>query len=179
MGIGEKFGQILDTIKKMAHNNLVHDDRAFKIITNSISICRPQEKLLIKKVKKRSIEEEYLRFLMNNILNSEESNIKKVVSLIRRFNWEKNEDMIFRVIFKYLLTNNEDKINNCCRMLFLLKNYHQKFFFNLINIILEEIRIGLERNDFNDNQHKLILSIIVGNFYVNKIITSDLVFYIL
>ena len=175
----EKFGQILDTIKKMAHNNLVHDDRAFKIITNSISICRPQEKLLIKKVKKRSIEEEYLRFLMNNILNSEESNIKKVVSLIRRFNWEKNEDMIFRVIFKYLLTNNEDKINNCCRMLFLLKNYHQKFFFNLINIILEEIRIGLERNDFNDNQHKLILSIIVGNFYVNKIITSDLVFYIL
>ena len=175
----EKFGQILDSIKKMAHNNLEHDDRAFKIITNSISICRPQEKLLIKKVKKRSIEEEYLRFLMNNCLNSDESDIKKVVSLIRRFNWEKNEDMIFRVIFKYLLTNKEDKINNCCRMLFLLKNFHQKFFFNLINIILEEIRIGLERNDFNDNQHKLILSIIVGNFYVNKIITSDLVFYIL
>ena len=37
-------------------------------------------------------------------------------------------------------------------MNYLLKNYHQKFFFNLINVILEEIRIGLERNDFNDNQ---------------------------
>ena len=34
----ERFGQILDTIKKMAHNNLTHDDRAFKIITYSISI---------------------------------------------------------------------------------------------------------------------------------------------
>ena len=175
----EKFGQILDTIKKMAHSNLVHDDRAFKILTNSISICKPQEKTLIKKVKKRSIEEEYLRFLMNNCLNSDESSIKKVVALIRRFDWDKNEDMIFKVILKYLLTNNEEKISNCCKMLFSLKNYRQKFFFNLINVILEEIRIGLERNDFNDNQHKLILSIIVGNFYLNKIITSDLVFYIL
>ena len=175
----EKFGQILDTIKKMAHSNLVHDDRAFKILTNSISICKPQEKTLIKKVKKRSIEEEYLRFLMNNCLNSDESSIKKVVALIRRFDWDKNEDMIFKVILKYLLTNNEEKISNCCKMLFSLKNYRQKFFFNLINVILEEIRIGLERNDFNDNQHKLILSIIVGNFYLNKIITSDLVFYIM
>lgn len=175
----ERFGQILDNIKKMAHNNLTHDDRAFKILTNSISICKPQEKTLIKKVKKRSIEEEYLRFLMNNCLNGDENNIKKVACLIRRFDWNKDENIIFKVIFKYLLTNNEEKISNCCRMLYLLKNYHQKFFFNLINVILEEIRIGLERNDFNDNQHKLILSIIIGNFYLNKIINNDLVFYIL
>ena len=175
----ERFGQILDSIKKLAHNNLEHDDRAFKIITNSISICKPQEKTLIKKVKKRTIEEEYLRFLMNNCLNSDENSIKKVAALVRRFDWEKQEDMIFKVIFKYLLSNDAEKISNCCRLLFLIKNYRQKFFFNLINAILEEIRIGLERNDFNDNQHKLILSIIVGNFYVHKIITSDLVFYIL
>lgn len=175
----ERFGQILDSIKKMAHSNLVHDDRAFKILTNSISICKPQEKTLIKKVKKRSIEEEYLRYLLNNDLTSDENSIKKVVAIVRRFDWEKHEDMIFKVIFKYLLTNNEEKISNCCKMLFLLKNYRQKFFFNLINALLEEIRIGLERNDFNDNQHKLILSIMVGNFYLNKIIQSDLVFYIL
>ena len=175
----ERFGQILDSIKKLAHSNLEHDDRAFKILSNSLSICKPQEKTLIKKVKKRSIEEEYLRFLMNNCLNSDENSIRKVVAIVRRFDWEKNEDMIFKVILKYLLSNNEEKIGNCCRMLFLLKNYRQKFFFNLINVLLEEIRIGLERNDFNDNQHKLILSIIVGNFYLNKIIQSDLVYYIL
>ena len=175
----DKFSSILDRIKKMAHNNLVHDDRAFRLITNSISICKPQEKTLRKKVKKRSDEEEYLRFLMNNCLNHEENNIKKVAALIRRFDWNKDENIIFKVILKYLLSNNEDKISNCCRMLFLIKNYHQKFFFNLINVILEEIRIGLERNDFNDNQHKLILSIIVGNFYVNKIMNSSLVFYVL
>jgi hypothetical protein len=175
----ERFGQLLDNIKKMAHNNLTHDDRAFKIITYSISICKPQEKSLIKKVKKRSIEEEYLRFLMNNCLNSEENSIKKVACLIRRFDWNKDENIIFKVILKYLLSSNEDKISNCCRMLYLLKNNHQKFFFNLINVILEEVRIGLERNDFNDNQHKLILSIIIGNFYLNKIINADLIFYIL
>ena len=175
----ERFGQLLDNIKKMAHNNLTHDDRAFKIITYSISICKPQEKSLIKKVKKRSIEEEYLRFLMNNCLNGEENSIKKVACLIRRFDWNKDENIIFKVILKYLLSSNEDKISNCCRMLYLLKNNHQKFFFNLINVILEEVRIGLERNDFNDNQHKLILSIIIGNFYLNKIINADLIFYIL
>ena len=175
----ERFGSLLDKIKKMAHNNLTHDDRAFRLITNSLSICKPQSKTLIKKVKKRSIEEEYLRFLMNNCLNSEENNIRKVACLIRRFDWNKDDNIIFKVIFKYLLSNNEDKISNCCRMLYLLKNYHQKFFFNLINVILEEIRIGLERNDFNDNQHKLILAVIIGNFYLNKIINTDLVFYVL
>ena len=175
----ERFGQILDTIKKMAHNNLMHDDRAFRLITNSISICKPQEKTLIKKVKKRSVEEEYLRFLMNNCLNSDENSIKKVAALIRRFDWNQNENIIFKVILKYLLSSNEDKISNCCRMLNLIKNYHQKFFFNLINVILEEVRIGLERNDFNDNQHKLILSVIIGNFYLNKIINTELIFYIL
>ena len=175
----ERFGSLLDKIKKMAHNNLTHDDRAFRLITNSLSICKPQSKSLIKKVKKRSIEEEYLRFLMNNCLNNEEKNIKKVAALIRRFDWNKDDNIIFKVILKYLLSSNEDKISNCCKMLYLLKNYHQKFFFNLINVILEEVRIGLERNDFNDNQHKLILSIIIGNFYLEKIINSDLVFYIL
>ena len=35
-----------------------------------------------------------------NNYNSDEASIKKVVALIRRFDWEKNEDMIFKVIFK-------------------------------------------------------------------------------
>ena len=47
-------GKFLILLKNLAHNNLEHDDRAFKIITNSISIYKPQEKTLIKKVKRRS-----------------------------------------------------------------------------------------------------------------------------
>ena len=58
---------------------------------------------------------------MNNCLNSEKSNIKKVACLIRRFDWNKDENIIFKVILKYLLSSNEDKISNCCRMLYLLK----------------------------------------------------------
>ena len=170
-----KFSEYIDTMKKMSHHSLLHDERAAKSIMNSINICRPQEKTLHKKVKVRSIEEEYIRFLVYQIMNKD--TVAKVAVLLRKMDWEKYENLIFKVIFKYLVRSNENQIKICCAMISKLKDYHPMFIFNLINIILEQIRIGLERNDFNDNQHKIILCSIIGNFYLNKIINNEIVYY--
>ena len=172
-----QFKSLLDNLKKMNHNNNFHDEITFNKINNSLSICKPQEKSLKKKVKVRSIEEEYIRFLIYQILNGD--TIKKVAVILRRLDWKKNENIIFKVIFKYLVTSNEEKIKVCCEMISQLKDYHPQFIINLINIILEQIRIGLERNDFNDNQHKILLSMIIGYLYMNNILKTGLLYYVL
>ena len=173
----QKFGAFLDKLKKYVHNNLSHDERSHNKINNAINICKPQEKSLKKKVKIRTIEEEYIRFLINQILNEE--TIKKISVLLRKMDWNKCENIILKVIFKYLMNNNEEKIKICIELISNLKDYHPKFIFNLINILLEQIRIGLERNDFNDNQHKILLSNLLGYFYIYKIINTDLLYYTL
>lgn len=172
-----KFNTCLETIKQLTHQRLRHDERAFNSLLNGLQICKPNEASIKKQVKVRPIEEEYLRFLMYQILNRE--NIKKVAMLIRRMDWSKWEPTIFKVIYKYLNKANESQIKYCCAVLSILKETHPMLIFNLINTILEEIRIGLEKNDFNDNQHKILMCLLVSNFYLYKLISSDVVFYTL
>lgn len=168
-----RFVPLIEKIKKLAH--MLRDERSYNSIYNSLSICRPQEKALHKKVKVRPIEEEYIRFLIYKLLNKD--NTTKIAMLLRKMNWDIYGDLIFKVVFKYLVRSNENQIKICCEMLSKLKEYHPIFIFNLINIMLEQIRIGLERNDFNDNQHKIQISMVVGYFYLNKIINSDILYY--
>lgn len=142
-----------------------------------MQICRPQESSLRKAVKVRPVEEEYVRFLFWHILNRD--TVRKVAVLLRRMDWATWENMIFKVIYKFLNTGNEAQIKHCCAVLSQLRDYRPHLMFNLINTVLEEIRIGLDRNDFNDNQHKVLMCILVAQFYNYKLIHSDLVFYVL
>jgi regulator of nonsense transcripts 2 len=171
-----KFKGCLDTMKQLAHHRLSHDERAFNSVVNSIQICRPQESTLRKAVKVRSVEEEYIRFLLYQLLNKD--SIKKVAALIRRMDWSTMEHMIFKVFYKFLNRANEMQIKNACSVLSILKEYHPSMIHNLVNIVLEEARIGLDKNDFNDNQHRILMCMLISQFYIYKLISSELVFYV-
>ena len=67
---------------------------------NSLYVCKPIESSLRKKVKVRSEEEEYIRYLIYTCLNKE--SVKKVSVLLRRFDWSKWENTILRTLFKYI-----------------------------------------------------------------------------
>jgi len=130
-----------------------------------------------KKVKVRSIEEEYVRFLIFQLLNKD--SIKKIAVLLRRMCWETHENLIFKVIYKYLSKANENQIKYASALLSLLKPFKQSIVVNLLNIFLEELRICLERNDFYDNQHKILICMILSHFYREKLFNSDIIFYVL
>jgi regulator of nonsense transcripts 2 len=93
--------------------------------------------------------------------------------------WAAWEDIIFKVVYKFLNRGNDNQIKSGCMLLSQLKEYHPNFLDNIINTVMEEIRIGLERNDFNDNQHKILMCILLAQFYIHKLINSDMVFYTL
>jgi regulator of nonsense transcripts 2 len=172
-----KFNTCLEAIKQYAHHRMRHDERAFNSILNCIQVCKPQESTLRKKVKVRPIEEEYIRYLIFHSLSKD--TIRRTAILLRRFDWNNWEHVIFKVIYKFLNRGNENQIKYCCAMLSLLKDHHPNLINNLVNTILEEIRIGLDRNDFNDNQHKILMCLLCSNFYTYKLINSDLIFYVL
>jgi regulator of nonsense transcripts 2 len=172
-----KFNNFLENLKQLAQTKLRHDERCFNSILNSIQVCKPQDSLLKKQVKIRPVEEEYIRFLFFHLLNKE--SIKKVAVLIRRMEFDKWEKTIFRVVYKFLNRGNECQIKYACAVLSLLKDFHPNLIYNLVNTVLEEIRIGIERNDFNDNQHKVLMCMLISHFYSYKLITSDIVFYTL
>ncbi len=144
---------------------------------NCILICKPIENTMKKKVKVRSIEEEYVRFLIFQLLNKD--SIKKIAVLLRRMCWETHENLIFKVIYKYLSKANENQIKYASALLSLLKPFKQSIVVNLLNIFLEELRICLERNDFYDNQHKILICMILSHFYREKLFNSDIIFYVL
>jgi regulator of nonsense transcripts 2 len=172
-----KFNSCLETIKQICHHRLRHDERSFNSILNCLQICKPQESTLRKQVKVRPVEEEYIRFLIFQLLNKE--SIKKIAILLRRMDWDKWESTILKVVYKFLNRGNENQIKYTCAMLSLLREYRVDLIFNLINLILEEIRIGLEKNDFNDNQHKILTCMLISHFYSYKLINSDIIFYTL
>lgn len=156
---------------------LIHDKRAYNSIMNCILICKPLENTMKKKVKIRPIEEEYIRFLIFQILNKDTA--KKVAVILRRLDWATHENLIFKVLYKYLSKSNEMQIKNAAILLSLLKPFRQSIVVNLLNIFLEELRICFERNDFYDNQHKILICMIIAHFYREKLFNSDIIFYVL
>lgn len=155
----------------------MHDKRSFNSIMNCIMICKPSESSLKKKVKVRSVEEEYLRFLIFQNLNKETA--KKISIIIRRFDWATHENLIFKVLYKFLSKSNENQIKSASILLSYIKPYKQSLIINILNIFLEELRICLDRNDFYDNQHKILICMLISHFYHQKLFNSDVVFYVL
>ena len=49
----------------------------------------------------------------------------------------------------------------------------------MVDSLFEEFRVGFERNNFNDNQHKILICLIFAKLYTYKIVDSVLVFEIL
>ena len=155
----------------------MHDKRSFNSLMNCVMICKPSESSMKKKVKVRPIEEEYLRFLIFQMLTKDSA--RKISVIIRRFDWATHESLIFKVIYKYLSKANENQIKAASILLSLLKPYRQSLIVNILNIFLEELRLCLDRNDFYDNQHKILICMIISHFYHQKLFNSDIVFYVL
>lgn len=86
-----------------------YDERAYNSVISCLSICKPNENLTKKAFKVRSLEEHYIRFLVLQLLDREK--VKKVSILLRRMDWSNHQNIIFKVIYKYLLKGKEIQVN--------------------------------------------------------------------
>lgn len=219
-----KIDKFLNDLKKASNYKIYYDSRIYNTVLNTIQICKPNEHLLKHKVKVRSIDEEFIRYLIYNVLNKE--NIKKVAILLRRMNWNNSENekierekedkvkdnaklenntneneqendenqvndiivkpekishekLILKYIYRLLLNGKEQQVILCCVLLLHLKDSHEHLISKIVQLLIEELRLCLERRSFNDNQHKMLICSVLGRMYSYKLINTDLSFFIL
>ncbi|KAK6537369.1 hypothetical protein TWF694_011561 [Orbilia ellipsospora] len=157
--------------KKDAHH-LSPQDRIS--IENAFYYVNPPERPSIV-AKERSPSELYVRKLIYLDLNKK--NYNKTIKSLRKLHWEDREivHMLVKVctkIWKVRYSN----VFLIAILVFGLFRYHQDFGIRVVDGVLENIRTGLEENDYRMNQRRIATIKYLGELYNYKMIDSPVIF---
>jgi len=163
----------LDTLqrKKSAHH-LGQQERI--LIENAFYYVSPPERPAIAP-KERSSMEMYIRKLVYLDLNKR--NYNKIIKSLRKLHWE--DPATVNALVKICSKIWKVRYGNIFLMAILvigLFRYHQDFGIRVVDGVLEDIRRGLEENDFRMNQRRVANAKYVGELYNYKMIDSPVVF---
>ncbi|GAN06684.1 nonsense-mediated mRNA decay factor protein [Mucor ambiguus] len=150
------------------------DSRYATMVENAYYQANPPDKSAIK-VKERSTMELYIRKLIHEDLCKK--TLDKVLKQLRKLHWEDSSiraimSKIFQKIWKV-------KFGNIHLMAILasgLNRYHTDFGVQIVDGVVEEIRIGLEQNIFKHNQRRIAVAKYLGELYNYRMIESPLIF---
>uniref|UniRef100_A0A6B2KWV6 MIF4G domain-containing protein n=1 Tax=Arcella intermedia TaxID=1963864 RepID=A0A6B2KWV6_9EUKA len=148
------------------------DNKQETLIENAYYSCKPPERpALIQK--ERTMIQRYIRKLVYEDLT--EKNLHGIMKKFRMMDWTVNEADIIHIILKVHKCK-YSSIPALASMVSGLSRYHEEFAIKLVDGLLEDIRIGLEKNEYTYNQ-KLIISIkFLGELYNYSLIEHPLIF---
>jgi len=153
------------------------DNRQNLLIENAYYQCNPPEKI-IKPVKQRSPIELYIRKMIYVDLGK--YTVDRISKQFRKLNWDDPE--VLRVIYKVFFKIWKLKYINIHLMSYLvvdLSHYHPDFGVAVVDNTIEDIRIGLEQNNYKHNQRRLAMIKFLGELWIYHMIETDTIFDIL
>jgi len=153
-------------------NSKTLDSKQETIIENAYYTCKPPERLAIQK-KERTPIERYIRKLIYQDLN--DNNAKVIMRKLRKLNWAENERMILNVLLK-VGKGRFSTLHNVASLVSGLATYHEEFGIRFIDALLEEIRMGLEMNNYTFNQRLILYVKFLGELYNYNLIEHNLIF---
>ncbi|KAL7308473.1 mRNA decay protein [Mucor circinelloides] len=150
------------------------DSRYATMVENAYYQANPPDKSAIK-VKERSPMELYIRKLIHEDLCKK--SLDKVLKQLRKLHWEDSAiraimSKIFQKIWKVKFGN----IHLVAILASGLNRYHTDFGVQIVDGVVEEIRIGLEQNIFKHNQRRIAVAKYLGELYNYRMIESPLIF---
>ncbi|KAF3904809.1 hypothetical protein ABW20_dc0104176 [Dactylellina cionopaga] len=157
--------------KKDAHH-LSAQDRIS--IENAFYYVNPPERPSIA-AKERSPSELYVRKLIYLDLNKK--NYNKTIKSLRKLHWE--DPNIVHMLVKVCTKIWKVRYSNVfliAILVFGLFRYHQDFGIRVVDGVLENIRVGLEENDYRMNQRRIATIKYLGELYNYKMIDSPVIF---
>ncbi|KAK6346650.1 hypothetical protein TWF696_006770 [Orbilia brochopaga] len=157
--------------KKDAHHLSPQDRIA---IENAFYYVSPPERPSIV-AKERSPAELYVRKLIYLDLNKK--NYNKTIKSLRKLHWEDPD--IVHMLVKVSTKIWKVKYSNVfliAILVFGLFRYHQDFGIRVVDGVLENIRVGLEENDYRMNQRRIATIKYLGELYNYKMIDSPVIF---
>ncbi|CAO3628795.1 unnamed protein product [Cunninghamella echinulata] len=159
----------------MRKKNVQHlDNRQALMVENAYYQANPPDrKAVVEKV--RSPMELYIRKLIYGDLNKK--SLDKTLKLLRKLHWEEPE--VQRLLNKLFQKIWKIKYSNIHLMAILasgLNKYHSDFGMQVVDSVVEEIRIGMEQNIFKHNQRRIATAKYLGELYNYRMIDAPLIF---
>lgn len=159
----------------MRKKNVQHlDNRQMLMVENAYYQANPPDRSAIVE-KSRSPMELYVRKLIYGDLNKK--SLDKILKQLRKLHWEDKDLLnwmvkLFMKIWKIKFSN----IHLIAILASGLNRYHSDFGVQLVDSVVEEIRVGLEQNIFKHNQRRIAVSKYLGELYNYRLIDSPLIF---
>ncbi|KAG0661052.1 hypothetical protein C6P46_004159 [Rhodotorula mucilaginosa] len=169
----ERMRQVVDVYKrKRAAMNL--DERQAAMLDNAYYQCDPPDRPAIPP-KERTPMQLFIRHLFYHMLNRNSSD--KVLKLVRKMHWEDPEVVrklhnAFTKVWKIKYSN----VHLFAVLLYDLGRFHPDFSVAVLDDVLENVRTGMEVNNFKYNQQRVATVKYLGELYNYRVVDSRVIF---
>ncbi|KAG5557470.1 hypothetical protein RHGRI_007643 [Rhododendron griersonianum] len=148
------------------------DPRHSTLVENAYYLCKPPERSArISKV--RPPLHQYIRKLLFSDLDK--SSIEHVLRQLRKLPWNECEPYLVKCFTK-VHKGKYGQIHLIASLTAGLSRYHDEFAVAVVDEVLEEIRVGLELNDFGMQQQRLAHMRLLGELYNYEQLESSVIF---
>ncbi|XP_042470696.1 regulator of nonsense transcripts UPF2-like [Zingiber officinale] len=148
------------------------DPRHSTLVENAYYLCKPPERSA-RVTKVRPPLHQYIRKLIFSDLDK--STVEHVLRQLRKLPWSECEPYILKCFLK-VHKGKYSQVHLIAVLTGGLGRYHDEFVVALIDEVLEEIRLGLELNDYEMQQRRLAHMRLLGELYNYEHIDSSVVF---
>ncbi|KAF9145512.1 hypothetical protein BGX30_008510 [Mortierella sp. GBA39] len=150
------------------------EPRFLLMIDNAYYQCNPPEQSTRQKREIPPIEQ-FIRKLL--YLDLCKKNVEITHKLLRKLDWSNPE--IYNLVVRLFSKVWKIKFSNIHLMAILvngLSRYHSDFSIAIVDSIAEDIRVGLEQNNFRHNQKRIAIVKFLGELYNYRMVDSPLIF---
>ncbi|KAF9426064.1 hypothetical protein BGZ94_006975 [Podila epigama] len=167
---------MLDIMKKK--KAALHlEPRFLLMIDNAYYQCNPPEETVRQKREMPPIEQ-FIRKLL--YLDLSKRNVETTHKLLRKLDW--NDPQIYNLVLRLFTKVWKIKFSNIHLMAILvngLNRYHSDFSIAIVDAVVENIKDGLEQNNFRHNQKRIANVKFLGELYNYRMVDSPLIFHTL
>jgi regulator of nonsense transcripts 2 len=148
------------------------DPRHSTLVENAYYLCKPPERSArVSKV--RPPLHQYIRKLLFTDL--EKSSIETVLRQLRKLPWSECEEYLLKCFMK-VHKGKYGQIHLIASLTAGLSRFHDEFAVAVVDEVLEEIRVGLESNDYGMQQRRIAHMRFLGELYNYEHVDSSVIF---
>lgn len=148
------------------------DPRHSTLVENAYYLCKPPERSArVSKV--RPPLHQYIRKLLFSDLDK--SSIEHVLRQLRKLPWSECEPYLLKCFMK-VHRGKYGQIHLIASLTSGLSRYHDDFAVSVVDEVLEEIRLGLELNDYGMQQRRIAHMRFLGELYNYEHVDSSVIF---
>ncbi|XP_043701685.1 regulator of nonsense transcripts UPF2 [Telopea speciosissima] len=148
------------------------DPRHSTLVENAYYLCKPPERSArVSKV--RPPLHQYIRKLLFSDLDK--SSIEHVLRQLRKLPWDECEEYLLKCFMK-VHKGKYSQVHLIASLTAGLSRYHDQFAVAVVDEVLEEIRLGLEMNDYGIQQRRIAHMRFLGELYNYEHIDSSVIF---